>query len=169
VLGLIVERVSGQSYYDFVRDHIFPPTGMTNTGYYGTNGEVPGGAVGYTRDRPAGALSDNLGSRELKGGAAGGGYSTVEDLRRFAEALTAGRLIRPETLRSSPRRATVAARSGFVTETHHGTSWSPGGAPGWGPTSSSSRTSDTSRCSHELRPTADAGGDELVREMITSR
>ena len=136
VLGLIVERVSGQSYYDFVHDHIFAPTGMTNTGYYGADGEVAGGAVGYTRDGPTGALSDNVKSRELRGGAAGGGYSTVEDLRRFAEALTAGRLIRPETLRqfTTPSDERNGYGLGFVTETYHGHRGfgHSGGAPGMG-------------------------------------
>jgi CubicO group peptidase (beta-lactamase class C family) len=136
LLGLIVERVSGQTYYDFVRDHIFAPARMTNTGYYGANGEVAGGAVGYTRDGPAGALRDNLGSRELRGGAAGGGYSTVEDLRRFAEALTGGRLIRAEMLRhfTTPSDNRNGYGLGFVTETHHGhrTFGHSGGAPGMG-------------------------------------
>src|SRR5436190_1163219 len=34
VLGAIIERVSGQDYYTYVRDHIFRPAGMTNTGFY---------------------------------------------------------------------------------------------------------------------------------------
>src|SRR5262249_43644411 len=32
VLGLIVEKVSGESYYDYVRRHVFDPAGMTDTG-----------------------------------------------------------------------------------------------------------------------------------------
>jgi CubicO group peptidase (beta-lactamase class C family) len=98
VLGLIIERVSGQSYYDYVRDHIFAPAGMTATGYYGADGEVAGGAVGYSRQGPNGAWQDNLGGREIRGGPAGGGYSTVEDLLRFARALLDGKIVRRQTL-----------------------------------------------------------------------
>jgi D-alanyl-D-alanine carboxypeptidase len=34
VLGAIVERLSGQSYYDYVREQIFKPAGMTNTDWH---------------------------------------------------------------------------------------------------------------------------------------
>lgn len=136
VLGLIIERVSGQTYYDYVHDHVFVPAGMTNTGYYGANGEVAGGALGYTRDGTDGAWHDNLGSREVKGGAAGGGYSTVGDLLRFAQALAAGRLIRPATLQLFTTPASPADHYGlgFVTDAHHGhaTFGHSGGAPGMG-------------------------------------
>jgi CubicO group peptidase (beta-lactamase class C family) len=174
VLGLIVERVSGQSYYDFVRDHLFAPAGMTNTGYYGTDGEVAGGAVGYTRDGPAGALSDNLGSRELKGGAAGGGYSTVEDLRRFAEALTSGRLIRAETLQlfTTPSDNRNGHGLGFVTQTHHGhrSFGHSGGAPGMG--TNLVIVPDLGYIAVILTnydPPLMRQVDEMVREMVTSR
>jgi len=30
VLGLVIERVSGQDYFDYVREHIYRPAGMTN-------------------------------------------------------------------------------------------------------------------------------------------
>jgi CubicO group peptidase (beta-lactamase class C family) len=136
VLGRIIERVSGQSYYDYVRDHIFVPAGMVNTGYYAPNGEVEGGAVGHTRDGPDGAWRDNLGSREIKGGAAGGGYSTAGDLLRLAQALIGGRLIQPETLKllTTPTSAADEYGLGFVTTTHHGhpSFGHSGGAPGMG-------------------------------------
>ena len=174
VLGLIVERVSGQSYYDFVRDQIFVPTGMINTGYYGADGEVAGGAVGYSRDGPAGELRDNLGVREIRGGAAGGGYSTVEDLRRFAEALTGGRLIRAETLKqfTAPTDNRNGYGLGFVTETHHGhrSFGHSGGAPGMGtnliivPDLGYVAVVLTNYDPPLMRPV-----NEMVREMMTSR
>lgn len=135
VLGLIIERVSGQSYYDYVRDHIFIPAGMTSTGYYGPDGEVAGGAVGYSRSGPDAPWRDNLGNREIKGGPAGGGYSTVADLLRFAQGLTSGRLMRPETLHlfttaSGPESYGL----GFGLSNRHGHPGfgHNGGAPGMG-------------------------------------
>jgi len=136
VLGLIIERVSGQSFYDYVREHVFAPAGMTSTGYYGPSGEVAGGAVGYSRSGPNAPWRDNLGSREIKGGPAGGGYSTVGDLLRFAQALTDGRLMRPETLElfTTPASAANSYGLGFVTRIHHGHAGfgHSGGAPGMG-------------------------------------
>jgi CubicO group peptidase (beta-lactamase class C family) len=136
VLGLIIERVSGQSYYDYVRDHIFVPAGMTSTGYYGPDGEVAGGAVGYSRSGPDAPWRDNLGMREIKGGPAGGGYSTVADLLRFAQGLTGARLMRPETLRLFTTAASPAEAYGlgFGTSNHHGHAGfgHNGGAPGMG-------------------------------------
>ncbi len=135
VLGLIIERVSGQSFYDYLREHMFAPAGMPNTGYYGPGGEVVGGAVGYSRSGPSAPWRDNLGSREIKGGPAGGGYSTVGDLLQFVQALSGGRLMRPETLRlfTTPVGSGDYAL-GFVTSAHHGHAGfgHSGGAPGMG-------------------------------------
>lgn len=49
LLGRIVEVVSGQSYYDYVRDHIFNPAGMNSTGNLPEDQHVPDLAIGYTR------------------------------------------------------------------------------------------------------------------------
>ena len=51
LLGAVIEKVSGQSYYDYVRQHIYPPAGMTATGSEPENQAVPGRAVGYMRAR----------------------------------------------------------------------------------------------------------------------
>ncbi len=48
LLGRIIEVVSGQSYYDYVRDHIFQPSGMNSTGNAPEVGRTPGLSVGYT-------------------------------------------------------------------------------------------------------------------------
>ena len=49
VLGLIIEEVTGQSYYDYVRLNIFEPSGMTDTGAYELDAGTPNLAWGYTR------------------------------------------------------------------------------------------------------------------------
>ncbi len=100
VLGLIIEHVSGQSYFDYVREHIYVPAGMVNTDAYELDGVVPNHAVGYTQQGSrAGELRNNLFLHVVKGGPAGGGYSTVEDLLRFSQALLNHRLLSPEMTR----------------------------------------------------------------------
>jgi len=90
LLGVVVERVSGQSYYDYVRDHIFKPAGMTASGSEPEDQAVPGRAVGYMQQQ--GAWVPNTDTLPYRGTSAGGGYTTVGDLLRFASALT-GRVL----------------------------------------------------------------------------
>lgn len=97
VLGLIIEKVSGQDYFDYVKEHIFKPAGMMNTDSYEADKAVPNRAIGYTRMRfsggtdPSGARRQN--SRPAKGSPAGGGYSTLEDLLKFSLALRGNKLL----------------------------------------------------------------------------
>ena len=100
VLGEVVARVSGEDYHDYVRKHILQLAGMADTDSYEADAVVPNLAEGYTRDeegeRPSNAARRrNIYSRPARGSAAGGGYSTAEDLLRFASALLADRLLTP--------------------------------------------------------------------------
>lgn len=96
VLGAIIERVSGMTYYDYVDAHIFKPAGMTATGSLPEAQPVPDRSMGYTlRD---GQWVNNTDTLPYRGTAAGGGYSTVDDLLRFAQALQAGKLLSKELL-----------------------------------------------------------------------
>ena len=96
VLGLLVERLSGQDYYSYVREHIFAPAGMTRTGSFAVDSLPPNTAIGYTRggeDAPPSApVQPN--SQELpgRGSSAGGGYSTSEDMLKFLKALREHRI-----------------------------------------------------------------------------
>ncbi|HLK60471.1 MAG TPA: serine hydrolase domain-containing protein, partial [Chthonomonadaceae bacterium] len=98
LLGAIVEKVSGQNYFDYVREHIYRPAGMTHTDAYSLDHDTPNLATGYTR-MDGDDLLGNAGPRNniflhvMRGGPAGGGYSTVEDLTRFSEALLGGKLL----------------------------------------------------------------------------
>ena len=91
LLGVIVERVSGQSYYDYVRDHIFMPARMTGSGSEPEDVAVPGRAKGYLQQK--GAWVPNADTLPYRGTSAGGGYTTVGDLLRFASALTGHALL----------------------------------------------------------------------------
>ena len=91
ILGKLIERVTGQSYYDYVLSHITGPLGMTATRHYFLDEHVPNRAVGYTTSR--GALAPNTHSLAGRGSPAGGGYSTVDDFLKLDAALRSGRLI----------------------------------------------------------------------------
>ena len=92
LLGVLIEKVSGQSYYDYVRDHIFKPAGMMSTASEPEEQKVADRSVGYTRfdGRDWHPNTDTL---PYRGTSAGGGYSTVEDLLRFATALQGHKLL----------------------------------------------------------------------------
>jgi CubicO group peptidase (beta-lactamase class C family) len=95
LLGVLVEKVSGQSYYDYVRDHIFNPAGMTATASEPEEQLVPDRSIGYTRFI-GGNLQPNIDTLPYRGTSAGGGYSTVEDLSKFATALQKHKLLNPQ-------------------------------------------------------------------------
>jgi CubicO group peptidase (beta-lactamase class C family) len=92
LLGVLIEKVSGQSYYDYVRDYIYKPAGMTGTGSEPEEQTVAERSVGYTKFSGR-ALTPNTDTLPYRGTSAGGGYSTVEDLFRFATALQNRKLL----------------------------------------------------------------------------
>lgn len=91
VLGLLIERATGESYYNYVREHIYAPAGMTGTAHYAVDSLPPDAAIGYTTsngDRPdSPTRHPNSALLPGRGSSAGGGYSTAGDLARFVEAL----------------------------------------------------------------------------------
>ena len=106
LLGVIIEKVSGQPYQDFVREHIFVPAGMQSTRYGGHLKIIPNRAGGY---EPSGD-GRYLNARFLNMSepyAAGGHVSTVDDLWRWNKAYLGGQLIKRETLDRALTRFTL--------------------------------------------------------------
>ena len=91
LLGLVIEKVTGQDYFDYVRQHIYRPAGMINSDCYEMDKPVPNLAIGYTRDGDE--WRNNLYLHVIRGGPAGGGFSTVRDLLRFDQALRNHKLL----------------------------------------------------------------------------
>jgi D-alanyl-D-alanine carboxypeptidase len=95
VAGLIIEKASGQSYHDFMRDRIFQPLGMTETQAELSN--VPNLATGYVWNNVG--WNHQLDKRDLAGWqwayAAGNIISTAIDMTKWVEALDAGKLLKP--------------------------------------------------------------------------
>ena len=95
LLGPIIEKASGQNYFDYIRERIYGPAGMTGSDSYALDEIVENLATGYYRE--GGEWKNNSFLHVLRGGPAGGGYSTVRDLHRFAEALRSDKLLSSAT------------------------------------------------------------------------
>ncbi len=91
LLGKVVEQASNENYFDYIRDHIYEPAGMTNSDSYELDQPNENLAIGYLREN--GKWYNNTLLHVIKGGPAGGGYSTVKDLHAFALTLLSGNLV----------------------------------------------------------------------------
>jgi CubicO group peptidase (beta-lactamase class C family) len=96
ILGLLVERLSGEDYYDYARRHIYEPAGLTRTASWTVDSLPANTAIGYTRGSqdapPSVPLGPNTALLPGRGSSAGGGYSTAHDLLRLINALRAGKI-----------------------------------------------------------------------------
>ena len=93
LLGYIIERVSGETYAQFLQENIFDPLQLRDTGYDTNNPPLPQHATGYISPHVEPVYID---MSELY--AAGALYSTVEDLERWDQALAMGRLVSQQSL-----------------------------------------------------------------------
>lgn len=94
VLGAIVAQVSGKSYYDYVREHVLRPAGMTTTDFY-TRPQWhadPRIAHPYAK-QPSGGRADTIDRRLYVGTPAGDAFTTCADMARFASALQGSKLL----------------------------------------------------------------------------
>ncbi len=99
LLGVVIESATGETYFDYIRDHIYAPAGMASSDSYEMDEPVENLAIGYdpAPGSPYG-FENNLYKHVIMGGPAGGGFSTVGDLHRFALALQSGGLVSEESL-----------------------------------------------------------------------
>lgn len=98
LLGVIIEKATGQNYFEYVLENIHQPAGMTSTDCYEMDMPVENLAIGYVPNSSKWGWENNIYKHVLKGGPAGGGFSTVRDLHKFASALTSGKLISQKSL-----------------------------------------------------------------------
>ena len=99
LLGVVIESVTGGSYFDHIRENVHGPAGMTRTDCYEMDTPADNLAMGYSRDADCEwGWRNNLYEHVIKGGPAGGGFSTAPDLHRFAVALLGGELVGRESL-----------------------------------------------------------------------
>jgi len=108
VLGKIIERVSGTDYETFLRQNVFQPLEMNDSGYDHNSAILPRRAAGHVR------MLNLIGNAPYIDmtwpHAAGALYSTVDDLARWDQALSAGKLVGPESYKEmfTPERSSYA-------------------------------------------------------------
>lgn len=95
MLGHVIESVSKQDYYAFIQQYIYQKAGMPNSGSFDLDVPVKNTARNYWYSFETNAITENLMKQAVKGGPAGGGYSTVGDLHHFALALVNNQLLNP--------------------------------------------------------------------------
>jgi len=98
LLGLIVEKASGESFPDFLRERIFTPLNMINTlAYVRGKNKVPNRAFGYTKEDNRWSMTDQSPTSATLGD--GGIYSSLADLLQWDEALLRHALLSEEEMR----------------------------------------------------------------------
>jgi D-alanyl-D-alanine carboxypeptidase len=93
LLGLVVQKASGEDYYAYVREHVYKPAGMNSTDSLPEDQSVPDRSVGYTKIGGSPTWKTNTDTLPYRGTSAGGGYSTVGDLLAFATAVQNHKLL----------------------------------------------------------------------------
>jgi len=108
LLGHLIERIAGLSYSSFVRENIFTPLGMADSGYDSNSAIIPHRASGYS---PLGATLTNAGFIHMSvPHAAGALYSTTEDLLKWERGLFGGKVLSANSL----KRMTTAYKNNYA-------------------------------------------------------
>ena len=126
LLGWIVELVSGQSYAEFVREHLFQPLGMNDSGYDSNTAIIPQRAAGYVPG-PGGPTNAPYVDMHVPHGA-GALYATPADLHRWNQGLFGGKVLSAGSLEKmiAPAKGgyafglTVATKNGRKVISHGG-------------------------------------------------
>jgi len=109
VLGYLLERISGQTYEEFVQENIFKPLGMNDSGLMSFVSVLPRRASGYWPGSNGIENADRSFDTRL-GFSSGSLYSSTEDLLRWEEGLFGGKILSPASL----RKMTTAFKSGYA-------------------------------------------------------
>ncbi len=118
LLALIVERVSGQRFADFLRENLFVPAGMQSTLAFEEGiSTVPHRAFGYSRSKPGWTRTDQSLTSAVLGD--GGVYSSVDDLALWMNALDNGTVLSS----SSIELATLPSVATDDPAVHYGFGW----------------------------------------------
>jgi CubicO group peptidase (beta-lactamase class C family) len=110
VLGLIVAKVSGQSFPEFLRQRIFAPLKMDHTvAYVKGQNEITNRAYGHTKKGTTWQQTDQSPSSATLGD--GGIYSSLDDLAKWDEALRTNKLLSQEEMQTALTPVTLPTTS----------------------------------------------------------
>lgn len=96
LLGLIVEKLSGLVFTDYIQKYIFEKAGMLNSGYFALDALPGKTAIGYI-DNEDGSWKTNMYSLPIQGGSDGGAFVTVEDMEAFWDSLMNHKILSKST------------------------------------------------------------------------
>lgn len=92
-LGLIIERVTGMAFDEYLKVEVFGPCSMDSTGYFEYDRLPENCANVYIRDDASGDYYTNIYSSTAKGTGDGGAFTCARDVRLFWEGLYGGKII----------------------------------------------------------------------------
>jgi CubicO group peptidase (beta-lactamase class C family) len=122
LLGFVIEKVSGQTYPDYLQQHLLTPAGMTQTVYGNTSKIIPGRVPCYLRNKSGHGFQNAV--FNIPPSAAGALLSNVSDLLKWNEALAQGRLI----TKASLQKAWASCHLADGKNTFYGYGWQTGGS-----------------------------------------
>ncbi|HXO38081.1 MAG TPA: serine hydrolase [Candidatus Acidoferrum sp.] len=119
LLGYLIEKVSGQSYSEFVRQNIFTPLGMKDSGYDSNSAIIAHRAAGYTPGK-SGPVNAGFVHMSIPF-SAGALYSNTEDLLRWEQGLFGGKVLTAASLAkmTTPFKQDYAFGLGVSTNNGH--------------------------------------------------
>lgn len=95
ILGMVIEKITGISFTEYVQKNILEPCGMDSTGYFYMNRLPQNTAYGYLENEQGG-WETNIYSIPIVGGPDGGAFTTVMDMTKFWKALIGNKLLSKE-------------------------------------------------------------------------
>lgn len=138
LLAAIVSQVSGMPWQQYVREHIFAPSGMNESSFAKDEGSIADMAIGYTQ--PGKKAGELVKSEPMNGWAGGAGdiVSTTRDVAKWDEALFSGKIVDAADLKLMTVPGPFPAMGGgygfgWVIDSYHGFQrfWHPGQTNGF--------------------------------------
>ena len=96
VLAMIIEKLTGLEFDQYLKENIFDPCKMERTGYYELDRLPAKCAINYIYDEKGNDYRTNIFSVDAKGTGAGGAFTTIGDVKTFWEHLLAFKLLSPK-------------------------------------------------------------------------
>ncbi len=109
-LGMLIEKLTGRLYRDFIREHVLQAANMQCSGFFAFNDLPENTANGYFEDRK----TTNIYQLPIRGSGDGGMYTTTDDLRSFWDNLLSNRILSEELTKTYlSTRASINDRMGY--------------------------------------------------------